>query len=170
MGSTLSADVFYGFNLGYGEDIDDDEMPEWWQNDEEWQEVLATRLGWVEVPHPTHLYPPECEDHRTSYEERERMRAEVRKTPEFQAWSDSRDELHALVSSVGVEIDHYGWEYGASAVRVKASVRTFYSAVDVLKPLVVGEDWADRVTRFCELLELPIPDDGPSWSLNCSYG
>ena len=173
MGHSLSADVFWGFDLGTDDDIDVDDMPSWWEGDEEegggdWEEVLARRLGWVEVPFPTNA-PAGLDDWRTPEEERNRLQRQFRATPEYQAWSASRDGLRDLVKSVGVEIDSYGYEFGGKVVRVKASAQTCYGAVR-LNDLVVAPDWPEQIARFCELLELPVPAEGPGWHLCASWG
>ncbi|WP_306365474.1 hypothetical protein [Nocardia sp. CC227C] len=153
MGMSLSADVFWGFDLGYDDDIDDEAMPQWRQDGGDWEEVLARKLGWNEVPYPTGGFTGE--DYRNS--------------PEYRAWSASRDEMYALVKACGVEIDGYGYECGGNAVRVKASVQSCLYGAEPLKPLDVATDWADQISRFCELLEIPIPDEGPGWHVCATW-
>ncbi|WP_029923908.1 hypothetical protein [Nocardia otitidiscaviarum] len=169
MGMSLSADVFWGFDLGYGEDIDDNQMPLWWQDGENWEEVLAGRLGWVDVPFPKELAPAALDDWRIPAAEPDRLRQELRATPEYRAWSANRDQLRELVKSIGVEIDLYGYEYDARSVRIKASVQSCDSGAQPLKPLDVSPDWADQLARFCELLEIPIPETGPDWHLCATW-
>lgn len=170
MGMSLSADVFYGFDLGHLDDIDEDEMPQWWQDDEEWEEVLARKLGWVEVPHSTGPEPEGLNNYRLPHEERDRLYAEYRATPEYRGWSANRDELRDLANSIGVEIDSYGYEYGGKCVRIKASAQGCDYGPQRLAPLEVDPSWGEQLARFCELLELPIPDDGPGWHLCASWG
>jgi hypothetical protein len=168
MGMSLSGDVFWGFDLGWSDDIEEDEMPQWWQNDEEWEEVLARALGWVEAPHPT--WPEGLNDYRIAGEERDRIRTQFETTPEYQTWSENRSQLHSLVESIGVEIDSYGYEYGARAVRVKASAQRCDYSARRLTDLVVGPGWPEELARFCELLELRVPAEGPGWHVCASWG
>lgn len=172
-----SADLYWGFDLG---DLTDRETydslaPEWMEPEDgsegvEWEEELARRLGWTEVPFP-HGAPED--DWRLAREERDRARLAFRSTPEYQAWSASRDQLRDVVKQGGVELDTYGYhEEPSYCVRVKASVQRAddWGSVE-LEPLIVADDWRDQVMRFMELLELPIPPGkGPGWHMNCSYG
>lgn len=107
MGHNPSADLFYGYDLVLdGEDFED-LRPQWWQDGEEWEEVLARKLGWVEVPYPDFS--------KVDWDDRH-------KTPEYKAWSESRDALHALTRRIDVEIDSYGYmEEPTYALRVKDS-------------------------------------------------
>lgn len=159
MGHSLSADVFWGFDLGSDDDYDEDAapQPQWREDDEEWEEVLARRLGWNEVPFPTDSTPAGYDNYRYA-------------TPEYQAWSASRVELRDLVKSIGVEIGSYGYEYGAKAIRVKASVQNCDYGAAPLNDLIVAAEWPEKITQFCELLEIPVPTEGPRWHLCASWG
>lgn len=177
MGMSPSADLYWGFDLG---DLCDPQTydslkPAWMDPDDdgegfEWDEELARRLGWVEVPFPQGA--PE-DDWRLHREERDRIRLEFRATPEYQAWSASRDAMRELVNQQGVELDTYSnHEEPSYCVRIKASVQRADDWGSVaLDPLVVADGWRDQIMRFMELLELPVPAGvEPGWHMNCSYG
>lgn len=154
MGMSLSGDVFWGIDLGYAEDIDDERMPQWWQDDQDWEKVLAGRLGWIEVPHPFDL--------GVAHEN-------YKSTPEYKAWSASLDEMRKLVGGFAVEIDLYGYEYDARAVRIKASVQSCNYGASRLRELTADPSWSPEFARFCELLEIPIPEDGPGWHVCATW-
>lgn len=159
MGSSPSADVFYGYDLGDdwearpvdydAEDFDWDDVTESASFD--WEDELAAKLGWVEVPYPG-----------SGFE---------RSSPEYEAWSASLAQKRGLLASVGAEIDSYSYEGSAKCIRVTASVQHVSDwGSTPLKPLEVDPEWADQIARFVELLELKVPEGGPGWHLNCSYG
>lgn len=174
MGSSPSADVYYGYDLGdlTGEDFED-LRPQWWQDDEEWEEALARKLGWAEVPYPDFGEEYNSRYRAAEWDERQRMDQERYETPEYEAWSDSRDEMRRLLSQVQVEIDRYGYyDEPTYALRVKASVQGVgdWGSVE-LEPLVVQSIWDTQLQHFVELLELRMLDGlKPGWHLNCSYG
>lgn len=177
MGMSPSADLYWGFDLGDLCDPGtyDSLKPAWMEPEDddegaEWDEELARRLGWTEAP-----FPPRApsDDWRLPPEGRDRIRQEFRATPEYQAWSASRDELHNIIKQIGVELDTYGYhEEPSYSVRVKASVQRVDDWGSVaLEPLVVADGWRDQIMRFMELLELPVPEGKePGWHMNCSYG
>lgn len=171
MGQSLSADVYWGFDLGSDDDYDEDQapQPQWMEDEEEWDDVLARKLGWNEIPYPSDSAPEGLDNYRLDYQERNRLHEQFRVTPEYQAWSSSLDQKNSLVKSVGVEIDSYGYEYGCRCVRVKASVQTCDYGAKRLTDLAVNLEWVAQVARFCELLEIPIPADGPGWELSASW-
>lgn len=172
MGMSPSADLYWGYDLG---DLCDPETydslrPAWMEEDDDWEEELARRLGWTEVPFPANA---PADDWRMPHEERERIRQEFRTTPEYQAWSASRDRMHELAKSCGVELDTYGYhDEPAHCARIKASVQraSDWGSVE-LGPLAVDPAWRDQITLFMELLELPVSEGKePGWHMSCSYG
>lgn len=189
MGMHPSADLYYGYDLG--EMVDDDwesTAPAWWQEAEEnedeadWEDELAKRLGWVYAPFPDD-YPAEDRtlwrmpygpERKQAEEAQRRVKDEYEKnSPAYQAWSKSLKEKQALLAEIPVELCTYGHCDGDTywAVRVKASVQHVYgcdsSPVDSLE---VDPGWVGQLARFVELLELNVPADGPGWHLNVSYG
>jgi hypothetical protein len=189
MGQSPSADVFFGYDLGDMEDHDTWESlkPAWWQEleeneeDADWEDELARRLGWVEAPFPDD-FPKE--DHsiwrlpsdqlQEALEVQQRAVDEYEKTsPAYQAYSENRAERRALLARIPVKLDNYGCDGGdaAWALQVKASVQSVSDWESTpLKPLDVDPEWVGQVARFVELLELKVPAGGPGWHLNCSYG
>lgn len=174
MGQALSAELFYGYDLGDLTDPTtyDSLEPTWMQEDLDWEEELATRLGWTSVPFPS--YPPEVDDYRTSSEERRAARDALRATPEYQSWSSSRDELSRLVKGLGVSLATYGYhEEPGHFIKVTESRQSVcdYGSIQVKVPLEVQPDWDEKLARFMELLELlALEGEKPAWHLNCSYG
>ncbi|WP_063023903.1 hypothetical protein [Nocardia niwae] len=181
MGMCPSADIFYGYDLGGM--IDDDwesTAPAWWQEAEDadesadWEDELATRLGWEKVPFPDDY--PDTRNHwrRMPHEESKRIREEYEKSsPQYQAWAASLDRKRDLLAQIPVELDTYGHVDGDTfwAVRVKASVQKLYGCDSAeVKPLTVDPEWASQLARFVELLELDVPAGGPAWHFTCSYG
>lgn len=135
-----------------------------------WEEELARRLGWVEIPFPENA--PE-NDWPMPDEERRRIREEFEATPEYQAWSTNRGELHEIVKQHGVAIDTYGSPgYSMYCAQVKASIQWVYDWGSIeLAPLVVDPVWPGLIARFVQLLELPTSSGKqPGWHMNCSYG
>lgn len=167
MGMSPSADLYWGFDLG---DLCDPETyeslgPAWMEEFADWEEELARRLGWIEVPFPANA--PD-DDWRMG-----RIRQAFRATSEYQAWSVSVDRRRDLVKGYGVELGTYGGHDEPSyCVRVVASVQCppGWGSIE-LDPLTVDPGWRDQIMRFMELLELPIPEGKePGWHMNCSYG
>ena len=140
MGSSPSADVFFGYDLG---DLTNHETweslkPQWWQDQDDsysvdWRDELARRLGWA---------------------------------------GDSYEAKRAVLASIPVELDSYGYSEEPSwALRVTASVQHVWDyGSKPLKPLEVDPERVAQLARFVELLELNVPEGGPGWHLNCSYG
>ncbi|MFE7744398.1 hypothetical protein [Nocardia sp. NPDC057455] len=155
--------------------------PEWWDGDEKWEDVLAQRLGWEEVP-LSDDYPRHCEsiwmldgaELRAALEARQKAIEDYESSSAaYQAYAASRDRKRELLAQIPVELDTYGWSEGDSvwALRVKPSVQHVDDWGSVpLKPLDVDPAWAGQIARFVELLELTVPEGGPGWHLNCSYG
>lgn len=187
MGSSASADLFYGYDLGDMTDHDTWEslMPVWMRDadpdDDEgddpgdgldWETAVAMRLGWVKVP-----YPPDVPDTpwNMPYEERRAIRKAFDETPAAKTWLANRQELHRLGQSLGVEMDTYGYMLDGDVshyVKVIASSQSVrcYGSIEVAE-LQVSPEWDEMIARFMELLELPVPKDKkPGWHLNCSYG
>lgn len=184
MGQSPSADVYFGYDLPepeYNYDDDTTNEPQWMQDDEDWEDELARRLGWTEVPFPAD-YPDED---RTIWQLPREARELAEKTirdrqqkfretsPEYQAWSANLDRKRELLSSIGVELDSFGYSGGDRqyAVRIKASVQHVYGWESrPLDPLIEQPEWRDQLARFVELLGLDVGDTEPGWHLNCSYG
>lgn len=181
MGQSPSADVYWGYDLGDLTDRDtwDSLKPAWMESsDREWEEELAARLGWQEVPFPEDICPerPSYSMARAQFLEAERRykEAEVafQKTSEYKAWSASCHEMRRLVDNYPAELKTYGYiDEPSYCARVKASVQSAddYGSIE-LAPLVVDEDWERSLREFIDLMELPAPKDAPCWHLNCSYG
>ncbi|MFC4128979.1 hypothetical protein [Nocardia rhizosphaerae] len=183
MGSSPSADVYFGYDLPepeYDYDTDTTNEPQWMQDNEDWEDELARRLGWTEVPFPED-YPDEDRgiwglprEARELAEQTLRRRQQAfHETPEYQAWSDSLDRKRELIASIGVELDSYDCDGGDEqyAVRIKASVQHAYGwSSTPLNPLVEQPEWRDQIAQFVELLGLDVGDAEPGWHLNCSYG
>ncbi|WP_280412583.1 hypothetical protein [Nocardia asiatica] len=172
MGSSPSADVYYGYDLGDMTDHDtyDSLAPSWWEDSGDWEDELARRLGWEKVSFPDDY--PEW-DSLTSREDRIRIMDEYKASSvAYQAYAASRDRKVELLASIPVEIRWYGYrEESCYAIRAKASVQRAFDWGSVpLKPLEVDPAWAGQIARFVELLELTVPEGGPAWHLNCSYG
>jgi hypothetical protein len=170
MGSSPSADLYWGFDLGDMTDQKtwDSLQPAWMHDEEEgerdWKEELATRLGWEKVP------APEGWPHYTaSTEEKEAFR----QSSAYLAWSANRNEMHRLAEGYLVEIDTYGYyDEPRYCVRVSPSVQRVgdWGSIEV-RPLEVGPDWREKLLQFMKVLELPVPEgEEPGWHLNCSYG
>jgi hypothetical protein len=163
MGMHANGYVFYGYGLGDLTDRDTwESTAPAWMNDEDrdWQNELAVRLGWNEVPFPDHL----TYDWNTRSHEQE---------PDYQAYDAARKQRR-LVLDAGpqVELDRYGHCDGEAAhyVAIKASVvRSTYDCVR-LDNLTVGDDWDEQLARFMELLAFPVPPGGPGWHLTSDYG
>jgi hypothetical protein len=177
MGMSPSADLIYGYDLDgllYDDDYND-LRPQWWQDGDEWEEALARKLGWIEVPFPSEGTLQNLRRATTNWEERKRLDAVFYETPEYQAWSASRDEMRKLSGRFGVSIDYYGYNEDWSHV-IKIDNQGFraydYGACKVdVKDLVVGPDWDKRLAEFVELLEFQIPEGvKPGWHMTCSYG
>lgn len=166
MGSTLSADVYFGYDLG------DEYEPDWWLEQDEddefdWGDALAARLGWVAVPFPTDY--PET-NYALPYAERGRIEENYEKSSvAYQEYNASRERRRELLTGIQIEIDSFGYGYELSCIRVKASVQTAYGSTP-LRPLVADPEWIDQLNWFVGLLELKVPEGGPGWHLNCSYG
>lgn len=97
--------------------------------------------------------------------------AAFRETPEYKAWLDNRQAMRGIIQEVPVELDvHDCGDTLYYTARVKASVLSVSHGSQKLPPLKIGVEWAERLKRFMELLELPISGDGPGWYLNCSCG
>ncbi|KIA63023.1 hypothetical protein FG87_21915 [Nocardia vulneris] len=158
--------MYFGYDLG------DEYEPDWWLEQDEdgefdWEDAYAARLGWVSVPFPADY--PET-DYALPDDERQRIEADYEKSSAaYQEYEASRERRRELLADLTIEIDSFGYEYELNCVRVKASVQTTYGSTQ-LKPLVADPEWVDQLNRFVELLELKVPEGGPGWHLNCSYG
>ncbi|WP_157224922.1 hypothetical protein [Nocardia thailandica] len=184
MGSSPSADVYFGYDLPepeYNYDTDTTNEPQWMQDDEDWEDELARRLGWIEVPFPADYPDGRQELWRLPREARELAEKTIRDrqqtfqetSPDYQAWSASRDRRRELLATVPVELDSYGCDGGDPqyAVRIKASVQHVYGWSSTrLNPLVEQPEWRGQLARFVELLGLDVGDAEPGWHLNCTYG
>ncbi len=188
MGSSPSADLYYGYDLGEMYDSDyESTAPDWWQeaegNDEgfDWEDELARRLGWVEVPFPDD-YPEEdrriwrlhAAEHEAAVNaHREAMKEYERASDAYRQYRASRKKRADLLAEVPVKLDTYGYSEGDTvwALQLKASVQTADDWGSIkLKPVVAAPEWNDQLARFIELLEFNVPEGGPAWHLNCSYG
>jgi hypothetical protein len=172
MGSSPSADLYWGFDLGDMTDQKtwDSLKPAWMYNEEEgdterdWKEELATRLGWEKVP-----APEDWPYYTASTEEKEAFW----QSPAYLAWWANRSEMHRLAEGHLAEIDTYGYhDEPRYCVRVSSSVQRVgdWGSIEV-RPLEVDPDWREKLLQFMKLLELPVPEgEEPGWHLNCSYG
>jgi hypothetical protein len=174
MGSSPSADLYWGYDLGDLSDHDtfDDLRPQWMQDDRDEDEVLAAALGWVETPYPAGIreHP---DGHRATYEQRKAWNAQQRDTDEYRAWATNRGELRTTIADLPIELDRYGYmEEPAYCVRVKASVqRADDYGSTTIAPLIVDPVWAGQLASYMQLMQLPTPDGAePGWHMNCSYG
>jgi hypothetical protein len=181
MGQSPSADVYWGYDLGDLTDYDtwDSLKPAWMEgSDREWEEELAARLGWQEVPFPEDICPerPSYSMNRAQFAEAERQYKAAEEvfqgTSEYKAWLASRREMRRLVENYPVELSTYGnLDEPGYCVRIKASVQQAWDWGSIkLEPRAVGEDWEQALQEFTELMELPTPKEPPCWHLNCSYG
>jgi hypothetical protein len=187
MGSSPSAELYWGYNLGEMVDADYEPIgPSWLVHEEDfngddrdWREELATRLGWEEVPFPEDICPVRSmytsDPHRNQQlnQKYKEVEAAFYKTPEYLAYSASRDRMCDLVKDCPAEL--YIWsssEDPAYCVRILASVqRADDWGSTELKPLEVETDWYVQLHRFMQLLELPIPEGKePGWHMCCAYG
>lgn len=187
MGSSPSAELYWGYNLG--EMVDEDwepTGPSWLVHEEDfdgddrdWRKELATRLGWEEVPYPDDKdpvrpdYTSDRSKHRQLNEEYERARKTFYETPEYKAYLASRDHMDELVKDCPAELDIWNSsDDSAYCVRIVSSVQRVsdWGSIE-LKPLEVASDWKEQLHRFMTLLELPIPEDKePGWHMCCAYG
>lgn len=181
MGMSASASVYWGLDLG---DVTDHEtwdslMPGWMDQDEgrDWEQELAARLGWQEVPFPEG--PPQRSTYYGQFgydlgkREYNKAEAAFRDTPEYEAWSASRSQMHDLIKDYPVALVTYSNSDDPSyCVKIRASEQHPPDWGDIeLNPLVVGDDWEAQLMAFMRLLELPLPKDvKPAWHVNCSYG
>ncbi|MFD3426083.1 hypothetical protein [Nocardia fluminea] len=181
MGQSPSADLYFGYDLGGPEDDDPTAMPEWMDNGDDWEDVLARRLGWVEAPFPddypqgrSHVYRFGTDEYKAAREADDKRVTEYKATsPKYLAYEASRAEKDRLLATVPVELDTYGYLDGDSpyAMRVVTSVQRAYDYGSIrLNPLVEAEEWRDHLARFIELLGFDLGDKQPGWHLNCSYG
>lgn len=184
MGQSPSADLYFGYDLGVSEfdyDTGTSSEPEWMQEGADWEDELARRLGWVEVPDPSdgprlqrlHWSAPD-EERRAALDAYQRARDEYAATSlAYRAHLENEVERTNVLAAVPVELSTYGSSEGETqyAIRVKASVQRVndYGSTP-LNPLVEGEEWRDQLARFVELLGFDLGDKQPGWHLNCSYG
>lgn len=153
MGHSLSGEVFYGINLGDDEtrtEEQDAALPQWWHDDEDWEEVLAQRLGWEDsVPYPDHNVP--------GYQE----------TAEFEAWLAHRRVRTELIASQGVAIDLHGYEYQNRSIRITQSVQSCdYGASRLSRTLLNTPQlpaWDRQIMEFCELMEIAVSPGDIDW-------
>lgn len=176
MGQSPSADLYFGHDLG-------DELGdlEWMDAGEDWEDELARRLGWNKVDWPTDRPQRLPRNHRLTREEldieeaeyRARVAEYERASPTWLAYAASRDEKKALLDTVPVELDWYGYLSGDSAyaIRVRASVQRAADWGSIpLKPMVEAPEWRTQLDEFVRLLGFDLGDKQPGWHLNCSYG
>lgn len=181
MSYSPSADVYWGYDLA---DLTDHETwdslaPEWMEAEHaEWEEVLAKKLGWVEIPYLESIAPtqPKYTSNRQDYKENQRRYDEALSvfygTREYKVWSENRSELHRLTDAYPVELRTYGGrDEPMYCVAVKASVQTAPDWGSVaLKPLAVEPACQSQLDEFMKLMDLPTTGTSPDWHLNCSYG
>ena len=187
MGSSPSAELYWGYNLGEMVDENWEPIgPSWLAHEEDfdgddrdWREELATRLGWEEVPFPEDMCPSQpkyTSDPRKNrqlgqeYEEKEKA---FYLTPEYLAYSASRDRMRELVKDCPVELHVWNSsEDSEYCVRILASVQCAddWGSIE-LQPLEVDPAWHDQLLQFMTVLELPVPEDKqPGWHMCCAYG
>ncbi len=170
MGYHADGVVFWGYDLGDMADREtwESTAPSWLVDDDgrtdrEWEEELATRLGWTQVPFPSHLDFDIGPHGARSY----------RQHPDYRAYDASRDRMRELLvqSGLGVKLERYGHVDGDDAwyVAIDGSEQT--ATYDCRRlDLGVEPDWRERVDRFIELLDLPKPDGEPGWFVTSNYG
>lgn len=176
-----SADLYFGYDIGGPEDDDPTPMPEWMDDGDDWEDVLATRLGWTEAPFPddypqgrSHVYRRGTATYRAAFDEDQQQVTEYKATsPKYLAYAANGDAKNNLLSTVPVELDSYGYLEGDSShtIRVKASVQSVndYGST-ALKPLVEAPEWRTQLDEFVRLLGFDLGNKQPGWHLNCSYG
>lgn len=184
MGFSASAEVFYGYDLGDMLDPDTFEnfRPGWWEiagDWTEWREVAATKLGWVEVPHPGYSaefmarYGAEQDWNKKAL-----LMAEFWDSPAMNAWKDSQVDVERILRDAGlgdIELDHYGYLDGepSFALKVVSSVTRAHDFGSAELPDWLGaeDDWRKQLERAADLLELTaVGDLEPAWILAVSYG
>lgn len=183
MGQSPSADLYWGYDLGDMTDREswDSLKPSWMDDaeggeDRDWEEELATRLGWAEAP-----FPDGAPDHSRWYralgykeaEQKIREAEEIfQNTPEYKAWSASLAEMRRLVENYPIELETYGYiDEPQYCVRIRSSVQRAYDWGSIeLKPLYTRLEWHQQLMDFMALMKLPMPDSDPCWHMNCSYG
>jgi hypothetical protein len=187
MGSSPSAELYWGYNLGEMVDENWEPIgPSWLVHEEDfdgddrdWREELATRLGWEEIPYPDHLaptrpaYTSDPRESRRMSTEYEVAREAFYATTEYKAYSENRDRMGTLVKDCPAELSIWNSsEDFKYCVRIVASVqRADDWGSTELKPLEVEADWREQLHRFMQLLELPIPEGKePGWHMCCAYG
>ncbi|WP_194838439.1 hypothetical protein [Nocardia sp. XZ_19_369] len=160
MGSP-AASVYFGYDLGL---LHDDDLPGWWfdgesDRDGDWEFELATRLGWTWRERP---------DRRSG-----QSQSQYTDSPAYQRYQANLARRAAPLESLPVELADYGFTESepAWAVRATKSVRSVNDAYETLalEPLTIDPAWAQHLTTFIELLELPHPAAGPRWYLNCAF-
>ncbi|MFE3052327.1 hypothetical protein [Nocardia sp. NPDC059239] len=175
MGHSPSADLYWGYDLGDMTDHDTWESlaPRWWQESGDWKDELARRLGWEHAELPDD-YPARSDHQDLSFIDWRVFVTEYEQNSEaYQVYAANRNHRAALLASVPVELDQYGYSEGDPtwAVRVKASVQRVSDWGSIqLAPLELAPEWSEHLARFIEVLELQVPDGGPAWHMNCSYG
>ena len=164
MGRCASATVAYGVDLGnpeYGEwNFESDEdygLPAPYGDDEspEWEDLLAEFAGWDEVELP--------------YSNREKAPSQHR------AWSAQRDRRRAVLATVGIEQDHYGYEYSGIYLRVGAYQRVAIDCAPMTQLDLPDYQAAARLQDFIEFLDskglvLKPEHREPHWLLMATYG
>lgn len=143
MGSSASASVFWGYDLGdmYGLSDEDNDFispdlrPGWMKESDDWQwePELARRLGAGEDP----------------------------------SWATIWD----LTEPFGVEMDWYGHIDGSRRWLLRVDESEFsadYSSCTSLGGLRVSPHWRGNLDRVAELLELPVWGE-PGWHVSVTF-
>jgi hypothetical protein len=165
MGMHAHGEVWWGYDLAdMTDDGFDSTAPAWLYDpddgptDRDWEDELATRLGWTEVPFPDHL---DFNWDTRSHEQH----------PDYIAYKEARTERDRLVADMGVAMQTYGYSDGDtqwSVIIPSSRVSATYEAIRI--DLTTADDWAERVARFAALLDLPAPTEPPGWHVSSSYG
>lgn len=186
MGSSPSAEIYWGYNLGEMVDEDYEPIgPSWLMHEEDfdgddrdWREELATRLGWQEIPYPHEIEPdrprPTANPHKNKlvYQEYEDARKAFYANPEYQAYSANRDRMWEITKDYPAELCIWNSSEDAQyCVRITASIQRAddWGSIE-LQPLEVDPSWHEKLMQFMILLELPRPENKmPGWHMCCAY-
>lgn len=145
MGTHADGVVFYGYDLGDMTDRDT------------WE---STAPAWLVDPFDGETYRQSddelaarlgWDEARGSYEERDQVLAKA--------------GISVTLGTYGVDGAETTWYVAIEGTETTAT----YECLP-LGDLTVQPDWADRLRRFMELLELPSPGGEPGWFVTSSYG